>query len=156
MSDNILVSIVIPCRNEAAHIATVLKNVNEQDYPTSSIEVLVADGQSDDNTREIVQNFNDTVRKVILLDNPERIVPYALNKAIALAKGQYIIRLDAHTVYASNYVSKIMETFASTGADIVGGPMHAIGKTNLPRGPRTRAERPRAEPERARARHRPG
>jgi GT2 family glycosyltransferase len=66
---------------------------------------------------------------IYLLNNPERIVPYALNKAIEAAKGDIIIRLDAHTDYSADYFVKIVETFTNTDADIVGGPMR-IAKGN--------------------------
>ena len=66
-----------------------------------------------------------------MLHNKNKIVPYALNIAIKQSTGNPIIRLDAHTEYANDYIEKVIETFETTGADIVGGPMRAIGKTNF-------------------------
>ena len=131
MSENILVSLIIPCRNEAATIGIVLKNILSQDFPTDNLEIFVVDGESIDRTCEIVSSFRDQFSNLLLLDNPERTVPFALNKAITMAKGNYIIRLDAHSNYATDYISKIVETFETTGADIVGGPMRAKGTSNI-------------------------
>jgi len=65
------------------------------------------------------------------LHNPDKYVPYALNIGIRSAEGDPIIRLDAHTKYAEDYFEQIIKTFNETGADIVGGPMNAVGKTNF-------------------------
>ncbi len=55
MNDNQpFVSILIPIRNEAAYIERCLAAVLAQDYPAAQMEILVADGMSDDGTREIV------------------------------------------------------------------------------------------------------
>lgn len=66
---------------------------------------------------------------VYLLDNPRKYVPYALNMAIPKCKGDFIIRLDAHTNYSLDYLEKILQVFRTQDADIVGGPMRAIGVT---------------------------
>ncbi len=79
------VSIVMPCRNEAAYIGPCLDSVLATDYPLDLVEVLVADGRSDDGTREIVERCAARHSCVRLLDNPARITPAALNAARAIA-----------------------------------------------------------------------
>ena len=56
-----------------------------------------------------------------------------MNECISRAKGDYIVRLDAHTEYAPDYFTKVVETFEQTGAEIVGGPMRAKGRTPFQR-----------------------
>lgn len=125
------ISIVIPCRNEEKFIATVLENILTQDYPMKQLEVFVVDGMSTDSTKNIALSFSHKLNQLSVLDNPNQIVPFALNLAIKKTKGKFIIRMDAHTEYASDYLSKIVATFLSTNADIVGGPMRAKGKTDF-------------------------
>lgn len=126
-----LISIVIPCRNEEKFIGKVLEDICAQDYPTDNLEVIIVDGNSDDNTKSIAHGYKNRLINLIVLNNEYKTVPFALNKAIQQSKGTIIIRMDAHTEYSNNYVSKVMETFSMTGADIVGGPMRAAGKTDL-------------------------
>ncbi len=125
------VSLIIPCRNEQKYIATVLENILNQDYPCNCMEVFVVDGHSNDQTKKIAISYSNKLYSLKILDNPDRIVPYALNLAIKQSKGDYIIRIDAHTEYAKDYVSMIIKTFQKTNADIVGGPMRATGKSDF-------------------------
>ena len=115
------VSIVMPCRNEAAYIGPCLDSILATDYPLDRVELLVADGRSDDGTREIVERFAACHPCVRLLDNPARITPAALNTAIRAATGDVIIRMDAHGIYPRDYVPRLVSALEETGADNVGG-----------------------------------
>lgn len=92
-------------------------------------EIIFVDGQSTDNTRDIINSYIQKHPHIKLLQNPQRYVPYSLNLALQEAQGEIIIRLDAHTEYAHDYFERIVETFGKSGADIVGGPMR-IAKGN--------------------------
>src|SRR4051812_20527440 len=102
-----MVSVVLPCFNEERYIKTVVRNIFGQDYPSDKIEIFIVDGNSTDRTIEIVKELIQADSRIKLLDNPQKIVPYALNKAIAASSGKYIIRFDAHTEYANDYISKV-------------------------------------------------
>lgn len=115
------VSIIIPCRNEARGIRSCLDSVVRSNYPKDRLELLVVDGQSDDRTRAIVHEFSQQYPWIRLLENARRITPAALNIGIQSAKGSIVIRMDAHTVYPSDYVSKLIEWLERSGADNVGG-----------------------------------
>src|SRR6185295_4902926 len=65
---------------------------------------------------------------VRVLDNPTRIVPAGLNKAISQATGEIIVRVDAHTIISPDYVSESVAVMQRTGADVVGGRMTPVGK----------------------------
>ena len=73
------VSVVIPVRNEHAFIARTLDRMLAQDYPADRMEIIVADGMSDDGTREIVRRYADRRPRIRLIDNPERVTPSGLN-----------------------------------------------------------------------------
>ncbi len=121
------ISVIIPTYNEEKFIADCLKSVYEQEYPKDKIEVIVVDGHSTDKTAKIVrQEFPD----VILLDNPDKIVPISMNIGIKQAKGDYIIRLDAHARYPRNYLSKLIENALIFNADNIGGLCITETKSN--------------------------
>jgi glycosyltransferase involved in cell wall biosynthesis len=115
------VTVVMPVRNEVAFIERSLSSLLVQDYPMSQVEILVVDGMSEDGTRQTVEGFTRRFHFIRLLDNPGRIVPTALNIAIRAARGQWLIRLDAHSIYPPDYVRLCVETARRTGADNVGG-----------------------------------
>src|SRR5881397_3156977 len=117
-----LVSIIIPCRNEAGDIEECLSSVLTQEAPRGGFEVMVADGMSDDGTRELLRKIETREPRVGVIDNPNRIASTGLNAAIKAARGEVIVRMDAHTEYAPDYVRQCVEVLESTGADNVGGP----------------------------------
>jgi len=119
-----LVSVVIPMRNEAAHIGACIDSVLAQDYPVEQLEVIVVDGESDDDSAAVLRGYGDRIR---VLRNPGRIVPTAMNIGIRAARGEVIARVDAHTHLAPSYIRIGVETLRQTGADDVGGPMHTLG-----------------------------
>lgn len=123
-----LVSVIMPVRNEADFIARSLGAVLAQDYPPDCIEVLVADGRSTDDTLVLIRALPGAER-VRIVDNPERIQAHGLNRAIPLARGEIIIRVDGHTIIAPDYVRQCVEALRRTGADSVGGGMDPVGIT---------------------------
>lgn len=126
MNDAPFVSVVIPMRNEAETIGTLLAEVLAQDYG-GCIEVLVVDGESSDGSARVVEMSAARDPRVRLLHNPRRIVPSALNIAIRAARGDIICRIDGHTRIAPDYIRTGVEALRRTGADNVGGPMRAVG-----------------------------
>jgi glycosyltransferase involved in cell wall biosynthesis len=127
--DRPTVAVIMPVRNEEAFIARSLGAVLAQDYPAELLQVLVADGMSDDRTREIVERLarDHPTHSVEIIDNPGGIVPTGFNAALARARGQVIVRVDGHTIIAPDYVSECVAALATSGADNVGGRMDAEG-----------------------------
>ncbi len=119
--DRPVVSIIAPCRNEARFIENTLNSVLRGDYPADRMELLVVDGMSRDGTREIVSEMAKQDSRIRLLDNPKKIVPSAMNIGIKAARGEYIARIDCHSTFASDYISKCIEVSRRTGAENVGG-----------------------------------
>ena len=117
------ISIIVPCRNEKAHVDTFLASLLSQKLPVDAeLEVLIADGHSTDGTRERLEEYAARHSWIQVLDNPERVVSTGLNRAIARASGDTIIRMDVHAHYAQDYVQQCLAVLEETGADNVGGP----------------------------------
>ena len=121
------VSIIVPCRNEVSAIAATVDSIRSQDPIDGDFEVIVADGMSDDGTRDILARLTAADPRITMVDNPEGIVSTGLNRAIRQAQGKIIIRMDAHTIYARDYVRRCVEVLNEAHADNVGGPWVARG-----------------------------
>jgi glycosyltransferase involved in cell wall biosynthesis len=120
------VSIIIPCRNEASYIGHCLDSILASEYPQDRIEVIIAEGMSDDGTREIIARYSATHPQIKMVDNPRRITPAALNAAIRATTGQVIVRMDAHGIFPTDYVSRLVTALEETGADNVGGTITTL------------------------------
>ncbi len=118
-----IVSIIVPCYNEEGTIVELLTSIDAQDYPQELLEIIIADGMSEDRTREKINRFIETHSNlaVQLIDNPDRSIPQALNEAIAASSGDIILRLDAHSVPNEDYISRCVQVLEQTGAANVGG-----------------------------------
>jgi len=119
------ITIILPTLNEENFIGDCLNGLLEQDYP-AVVEILVVDGRSTDRTREIVESYGPPVR---LLDNPRVTAAAAMNVGIEHCQTELFVRVDAHSTYATNYVSQSVKTSLETGASVVGGPMRPQGTT---------------------------
>jgi len=123
MDRMVSVSIVVPCYNEQATIGQLLEAIYQQSYPRHDLEVIIADGLSTDATREVIKEFQkghpDLAIRVV--DNQKRIIPAGLNLAIEGARGDYIVRLDAHSIPEKNYIALCIDSLASGRGENVGG-----------------------------------
>src|SRR5947207_6725593 len=115
------VSVIVPCRDEERYIARCLDSIAATDYPRERLAVLAVDGVSEDRTRAIVADYGARYPFIRLLDNPGRIPPTAVNTGIRAARGEILVRVDAHGVYPPNYIPALVAALEQTGADSVGG-----------------------------------
>lgn len=130
MENNAFISVIIPVYNEEKYIDDCVASMLEQDYPKDAMEWFFVDGMSKDATKQILKKYQSSYPSLIhILDNPNKTVPYAMNLGIRASKGEYIIRLDAHAEYASDYFSKCVQVLQRTGADNVGGVMETKART---------------------------
>ena len=128
-----MVSIICPTYNEEKYIATCIDSILAQDYPQEDLEILFVDGMSTDATRSIILSQAKEHNNLYLLDNPHRIVPYALNIGIEYAQGDIIVRIDAHASFPSNYISTLVHYLVHLpNAQNVGAPCvtHTLGDTD--------------------------
>ncbi len=118
-----LVSVIVPCYNEERTIRLLLGALYEQTYPRSCMEVLIADGRSTDRTRAQIASFSEEHPDLNLrvVDNPRRTIPSGLNAALAAARGDLIVRLDAHSMPRPDYAARCVEALQAGRGDNVGG-----------------------------------
>jgi glycosyltransferase involved in cell wall biosynthesis len=114
------VSIVIPCRNEVRHVGPCLESILSSDYPLDRLEVVIADGMSDDGTRDVIRAYAAKYSWITMVDNPKRITPCGMNLAIRASRGETIIRMDAHAMYPAHYLRPLIAAQRETGAENVG------------------------------------
>jgi cellulose synthase/poly-beta-1,6-N-acetylglucosamine synthase-like glycosyltransferase len=119
----IQVSVIVPCYNEQPTIRLLLDALYQQTFPRSEMEVVIADGMSEDGTRAEIEawqaeNPELTVRVV---DNQKRSIPSGLNQAIEAAEGAFIVRLDAHSMPNLDYVERSIAALKIGNGDNVGG-----------------------------------
>ena len=125
------VSILLPIRNEAAYIDRCMAAVRSQDYGRKNYEILIADGMSNDGTRDKLKAHRINDSRVKVFDNPGKIVARGLNILTQHAKGEILIRVDGHCVIAPDYVSNCVRHLQSGATDGVGGPMESIGEDTI-------------------------
>jgi glycosyltransferase involved in cell wall biosynthesis len=123
------VSIVIPCRNEANFIEACLDSIIFNGYPGDLLEVLVVDGMSTDGTRNLAEAWRAKYPVVRVLDNPRGITPCALNLGIHAARGDVIMRVDAHATYEPGYVEFCVDALRRYGVDDTDGIWHVTART---------------------------
>src|SRR5438105_3317155 len=112
------ISVMVPVRNEERFIAPTLLQLLEQRYPADRFEVLVADGNSTDATREIVANLQRRHPNLRLLPNPGRWSSSGRNVALQEAEGDLFVLVDGHCEIGSpNYLHEVAEAFQRSGAD---------------------------------------
>jgi glycosyltransferase involved in cell wall biosynthesis len=117
------VSIIVPCYNEEKTIHHLLEAVFAQTYPRASMELIISDGNSTDRTREVIKGFQGTHSDlhIRVVDNDIQAIPAGLNRAIRESRGEFIIRLDAHSVPIHEYVERCVMAHQAGKGDNIGG-----------------------------------
>jgi len=124
------VTVIMPVRNEQAHLVGAVDSVLSQNYP-GNLEITLAIGPSIDETDKVAKGLAEKHTNIKLIENPKGLTTSGLNLAIALSTSDVIIRVDAHSELAPNYIARGVEILAETGSVLVGGVMSAVGKTAL-------------------------
>lgn len=124
LTSNPRVSVVLPVLNEEPCIDDALTRLRGQTW--SDLEIIVADGGSGDLTRAIVSRHASEDPRVSLIANPRRLQSAGLNEALAIARGEFIVRVDGHSLVPDDYVERTVEILDRTGASVVGGRMIAM------------------------------
>jgi glycosyltransferase involved in cell wall biosynthesis len=117
------ISIIIPCYNEERTIQALLEAIHGQTFPLDQLEVIIADGFSTDNTRICIEEFTSThpEMRVQVVDNEKKVIPAGLNLAIRAARGEIIVRMDAHALPALDYIERSVNALEDGLGDNVGG-----------------------------------
>jgi succinoglycan biosynthesis protein ExoA len=116
-------SVIVPCYNEQATIRLLLEAIYVQTFPLHEIEVLIADAMSTDGTRQVIDIFQSELPdlNIRVIDNPRQSIPSGLNIAIEAARGEFVIRLDAHSRPHPDYVERCIAALKAGQGDNVGG-----------------------------------
>jgi succinoglycan biosynthesis protein ExoA len=115
------VSVIVPVRNEAAHVRRTLLGLVAQSY--ADFELLVIDGRSDDGTADVVRDLQATVPDLYLFDNPKRLASAARNVGVRHARGDFLVIVDGHCrVRDPHFLANLARSFDETGADTLGRP----------------------------------
>src|SRR2546426_8401688 len=123
---NVDVTVLTPIRNEEGNLREVLPEMLAQKFE-GTIEFLFIDGGSEDSTREILEEFAAGDARIRILDNPRRTTPHALNVGLRQARGEFVARMDAHTLYPRSYLAVGVRRLREGGVEWVSGPQLARG-----------------------------
>ena len=129
------IAIAVPTLDESAGIANVIATLLDGVSTDRAVRLYVADGGSADRTRAIVTTIAQADPRVILLDNPDRLQSAAVNRVARAAAGwaDILIRADAHSGYPADFVVRVADALAASGADSVVVPMDSVGSGCLAR-----------------------
>jgi succinoglycan biosynthesis protein ExoA len=117
------ITVVMPVRNEVRFIRDTLGQLLGQDYPPERYEIIVADGMSDDGTREAVLEIAGRHPQVVLMDNPGRLSGSGRNVGFRSGRGDYFVVVDGHCLVPERqFFGDITACFARSGADCLGRP----------------------------------
>lgn len=122
------VSALLVTRNEQIYIERALMSLINQSYPKNKYEIIIIDGESTDKTLEIVGNlinkYKTEMFDIRVINNPRHILATGWNLGIQNAKGDYVVRIDAHGEAATNFIERNVETIlAVPDAICVGGKL---------------------------------
>jgi len=122
------ISVILPVRNEAAHLADSVRAILLQDFQ-GLFEVVLAIGPSSDGTEAIARTLAQADSRVVIVENPTGRTAAGLNLAVKSSQYSNIVRVDGHSEIPQNYLSLVLEILTQSGAVNVGGVMAAIGKS---------------------------
>ncbi len=126
------VSVVLPIRNEAAHLEGAVRAVLDQEYPRP-FDVCLAVGPSDDGTEAIARRIAASDHRVVVVPNESGRTPAGLNAAIRATRGDVVVRVDGHSHLSPGYIRRAVETLEHSQAVNVGGVQRAVGRTPFER-----------------------
>ncbi len=119
------VSVIVPVLDEADHFDDALTTVLGQSYD-GPLEFVFVDGGSRDGTRERLAELEEAGRCRVV-DNPRPGIPASLNLGLGAASGEVLVRMDAHTIYAPDYVARGVDALTAGDGEWVAGPALAQG-----------------------------
>ena len=121
-----LVTVVIPAHNEESFITNCVRSLQAQEY--DDLQIIVVDGASTDNTANVVLDLADEDPRIELIDNPRKLIPVSLNRAVDAAKGRWLVRVDAHSTVPADYVGRAVEHLSTGDWGGVGGRKDGVGR----------------------------
>lgn len=127
------ISVVMPVRNEEAHITEVLTALAGQDYPRNKFEIIVADGNSTDATAQVVSEFaKGAAMPVKLVANPKQLSSAGRNAGVRASQGEVIAFIDGHCrIPDGRLLRNMVEAFRRSRASVLcrPQPLNVLGNT---------------------------
>ncbi|WP_371598198.1 glycosyltransferase family 2 protein [Streptomyces sp. NBC_00564] len=123
------VSVIMPVLDEERHLRGAVQAILAQEYD-GEMEVVLAIAPSSDRTEEIAAELAGEDPRVHTVPNPAGRTPAALNAAIKASSHPIVVRVDGHGMLSPNYIATAVRLLAETGAQNVGGVMHAEGEND--------------------------
>lgn len=122
-------SVLTPTLNEEAQIVETVRCLQAQRLDLG-VEFLFVDGRSDDATRSVLERLAAEDPRIRVLENPHRAIPFALNIGLEAARGEFVARMDAHTLYPPDYLARGLERLRRGDVQWVSGPQlpHGVGR----------------------------
>ena len=122
VSDEPLVSIIVPFRNEEGNLPNLLDSLKQQDY--KNLEIILVDDQSTDNSTKITEDFAKKVRNckvVTVKDRPEEWVgkTWACEEGFRRAGGEWLLFTDADVQFKKDVVRKSLSYVISNKLEIL-------------------------------------
>ncbi|MEU3347888.1 glycosyltransferase family 2 protein [Streptomyces sp. NPDC006700] len=121
------VSVIMPVLDEERHLRGAVEAILAQEYD-GEMEVVIALGPSTDRTDEIAAGLVADDPRVHTVPNPTGRTPAALNAAIKASRHPIVVRVDGHGMLSPDYIATAVRLLEETGAQNVGGIMHAEGE----------------------------
>lgn len=121
LADRVDISVLVPVLNEEQHIRETVAAMQAQRFD-GTVELLFADGGSEDRTKEILLELAAEDPRIRVLENPRRRTASGLNVCLREARGEFVARMDAHTYYADRYLAAGVERLRRGGTEWVSGP----------------------------------
>ena len=123
-----LISVIIPIKNEVKFIGNTLLSILNQKFD-GELEIIISDGLSNDGTLDVVQQFQENYKNIKLINNNDQFVPVGFNKALNIANGDIIIRVDGHSILEPDFIKNSIRILDETNASCVGGPTKHYSNT---------------------------
>ncbi|HKP89526.1 MAG TPA: glycosyltransferase family 2 protein [Thermoleophilaceae bacterium] len=121
-------SVLVPVLNEERFIRDTVAAMQAQRFD-GSVEFLFMDGRSEDRTKAILEELSRDDARIRVFDNPGRSSTAGLNVGLRNARGDYIVRMDAHTFYPEDYIARGVARLRRGDVVWVAGPQvpHGTG-----------------------------
>lgn len=136
MENDVRVSVVVPVRNEEKYIEECLDSLINQDFPDAEYEIIVVDGESEDQTRDIVEEHLEGFKNIRLVENPQRNVAEGKRIGFEEAEGDFVIDFGGHSFADEDFISKLVSRLEKSDDDVAGvGCVHEIppDESSIPR-----------------------
>lgn len=130
MKTNEQISIIIPCYNEGKYIRDCIESIVNSNINNYTLEIIVVDGNSTDNSIKVIEDLSLNYNFIRVLNNPQRVIPAAMNIGIKAAKFEIIMKMDAHSEYDKNYINKCVNSLIKNKVDNVGGKVIHVPREN--------------------------